>query len=346
MILSPDNDYQALDEYLERYRQIFLVCGGSFHQLRLGVHMKALADRGRIQLTQFSGFSPNPRWEDVQKGIDRFRSCGCGLIAAVGGGSAIDTAKCIRQGAGGGVPLLAIPSTAGSGSEATHFAVVYRQGVKESVDCGLPDAILLDPSTLDTLPDYQRKATMLDALCHGIESFWSVKATQESREYAKQALRLIMSSYEGYLRNTPQGNAGMLQGAHLAGRAINIARTTAGHAMCYRITKLYGLAHGHAAALCVAGLWPYLLEQAKQGGGSLEETLNKLAGAMGYRSAREGAEQFRAVLGKLELDVPACTGAELEDLTASVDPLRLGNFPIPLGETEIRGLYQKILGER
>lgn len=334
-LLSPENDYRELDVFLQRFPRIFLVCGNSARHLVVGKHLENLERQGNIQLVRFSGFAPNPDWKDIEKGADLFQRSDCGLIAAVGGGSAIDTAKCIRLSAGSGVSLLAVPTTAGSGSEATHFAVAYRQGVKESVDCGLPDAVLLDPSVLDTLPLYQRKATMLDALCHGIESFWSVQSTRESREYSQQAISQIMKYYEGYLRNTPEGNAGMLEAAHLAGKAINIAQTTAGHAMCYQLTKLYGLAHGHAAALCVSKLWPWLLD--------CEVDLPEgLAAAMGCCTLRKSAEQFQAILEELELEAPVCTKEELATLTASVNVERLKNLPVLLTEREIRKLYQKI----
>lgn len=244
--------------------------------------------------------------------------------------------------------MLAIPTTAGSGSEATHFAVVYRDGVKESVDCDLPDAVMLDPSTLETLPAYQRKSTMLDALCHAVESFWSVNATSESMDDSERALVQIMGSYEGYLQNVPEGNAGMMRAAHTAGQAINTARTTAGHAMCYQLTKQYGLAHGHAAALCVAALWPYLLthlDRCTHPRGSIElgHILERVGGAMGCSSAQAGAERFRAILNSMELAVPTLSGAELAVLTASVNIERLKNFPVVLYEDDIRELYREIL---
>lgn len=335
-ILSPKDDYLELDRLIQAHPRVFLVCGGSARRLAVGRHLEALVEQGFVQTIRFSGFSPNPDWEDIEKGTALFRTADCGLIAAIGGGSAIDTAKCIRRSAGRDVPLLAVPTTAGSGSEATHFAVAYRQGAKESVDCGLPDLVLLDPSTLDTLPLYQRKATMLDALCHGIESFWSVQSTEESRAYSRRAIGQIMESYEGYLQNIPEGNARMLEAAHLAGKAINIARTTAGHAMCYQLTKLYGLAHGHAAALCVAKLWPWLLEL----GADLPA---ELASAMGRGTQREGAERFQAILDGLGLETPACTEEELALLTASVNLERLKSFPRELTAKELEVLYRKIL---
>ena len=123
----------------------------------------------------------------------------------------------------------------------------------------LPNAAMLDPTLLRTLPLYQRKATLLDALCHGIESCWSMHTTPESRAYSVRAIRQVLEHAEGYLTNQDAGNAGMLQAANLAGKAIHIAKTTAAHAMCYRLTTLFGIAHGHAAALCLSALFPELL---------------------------------------------------------------------------------------
>ena len=100
------------------------------------------------------------------------------------------------------------------------------------------------------------------------------------------------------------------------------------------------MAHGHAAALCVAKLWPYVQERCNH---ALLPVLEALAQAIGGSSAEEGAKQFQAILEGLGLDCPACTRRELETLTASVNPERLRNFPVPLTEREIRGLYQKIL---
>lgn len=349
--LSPERGYGELDRYLEGFQRVFLVCGGSFSHLAAGRHLRALEERGELGLIRFNGFSPNPKWEDIEKGIARFQTAGCGLIAAAGGGSAIDTAKCIRHSVGRGVPLLAIPTTAGSGSEATHFAVVYRDGAKESVDCGLPDAVLLDPSALDTLPDYQRKATMLDALCHAVESFWSVNSTPESVAYSKQALGQIMDSYQGYLDNDPRGNAGMLRAAHMAGQAINIARTTAGHAMCYQLTQLYGFAHGHAAALCVASVWPYLLAHTDRcvdprGSAFLEDTLDEIGQAMGCAGARGGVERLQALLSALHLETPEYSEEKLAALAAGVNPDRLNNFPVLLDDEVLQTLYRGIMNQK
>ena len=118
--------------------------------------------------------------------------------------------------------------------------------------------------------------------------------------------------------------------------------------MCYQLTKLYGLAHGHAAALCVAVLWPYLLTHLDQcthplGRMRLGHILERIARAMGCSNARAGAECFQSILNSLGLKVPAPSEEELAALTAGVNAERLNNFPVVLCEREIQRLYREIL---
>lgn len=103
---------------------------------------------------------------------------------------------------------------------------------------------------------------------------------------------------EPYLANRSEGNAIMLRAANLAGRAINIAQTTAGHAMCYKLTSLYGISHGHAASLCVRKLWPFMIENIslctdERGAAYLMDTFSEIAKAMGCSSPIEAAENSK-----------------------------------------------------
>lgn len=248
------------------------------------------------------------------------------------------------------VPLLAVPTTAGSGSEATRFAVLYRGGEKQSIadPSAIPAAVLLDPSALTALPDYQRKSTMLDAFCHALESCWSIHATRESQGYACGAIEAIVDSAERYLKNDPVGNCDMLLAANLAGKAINLTQTTAGHAMCYKLTTLYGLAHGHAAALCVRRLWPYMVKcggpyALPDGRKKLDAAFQRLAYAMGQETVWDAIQFFDALLERLELSVPVPNEGDLALLTASVNPVRLKNNPVRLDEAALELLYRQIL---
>lgn len=335
MILSADHDYRALKDYLSalHVKRAFLVCGHS------GEWFDRLLRRMGIETVLFSAFRPNPAYESAVEGTQLFQKSGGQLIAAVGGGSAMDVAKCIRLWCNQpDTPFLAVPTTAGTGSEATRFAVVYRHGQKQSIDSELciPNAVLFDPGTLKTLPEYHRKSSMLDAMCHGIESFWSVRSTLESREYAGQALQRILEYQKPYLDNDDTGNAEMLRAANCAGKAINLSQTTAGHAMSYPLTSLYGIAHGHAAALCVCVLWPHLHKR-------LPEVCRELAGAMGCFSSLEAEERFCQLLADLHMDAPQAKWEDIPLLAASVNQERLQNHPVQLTQSDIAGLYRDIL---
>ena len=365
-ILSAEGGYCQVDAWLREIgaRRLLLVCGKSMQRLAVADYFRALPQRLGVQVTYFSDFAPNPRYESTVAGVRAFRENGCDAIVAVGGGSAMDVAKCVKlfctMPAGenylaqpiiaNDVPFLAMPTTAGTGSEATRFAVLYYEGNKQSVahDSCLPQAVLMDPGALAPLPMYQRKATMLDALCHAVESFWSVKSTPESQDYAAAAIAGIRAHKDGYLANTPAGNAGMLRAANLAGKAINLTQTTAGHAMCYKITTLYGVAHGHAAALVNRGLWLWMLEHPAacadpRGQAYLQQMFTRLGTALGGDSARAGAERFRALFDGLNLEIPAATPEDLALLTVSVNPERLKNNPIALDAAAIDALYKQIL---
>ena len=365
-ILSAENNYAALDRWLQEkgIRSLFLVCGNSIRYLKLGPYFEALPRRLGIQVVRFSDFQPNPLYESVVRGTELFRQSGCGAIAAVGGGSAMDVAKCIKLYSNmnpdenylhqpivpNAVPFLAVPTTAGTGSEATRFAVIYYEGSKQSVadySC-IPEAVVLDPSVLHSLPLFQKKATMLDALCHAVESFWSVNSTPESRELSREAIVGVMAHMEGYLSNTEAGNAGMLLAANVAGQAINITQTTAGHAMCYKLTSLYGLPHGQAAALCVGKLFPYMASHTDKccdprGEAFLCQVLEQIAAALGCDSAESGAEKFEMLLKTLEITPPQPEETDFAILRSSVNPVRLKNHPVALDTQTIDTLYHEIL---
>ena len=251
------------------------------------------------------------------------------------------------------IPFLAIPTTAGTGSEATRYAVIYYEGAKQSVSdtsC-IPGTVLLDSSMLKTLPIYQKKSTMMDALCHAIESYWSVNSTKESRLYSKSAICQVMASLAGYLANTDEGNAGMLLAANNAGKAINITQTTAGHAMCYKITSMFGCAHGHAAALCDRVLFPWMVRNTAycidpRGETYLAGILDEIGLTLGFENAEAGAEQFVQLFDSLALEIPVASEEQFAELKTSVNPVRLKNHPVLLEEETIDLLYHEILRDR
>lgn len=366
IVFGAGDGYGALDRLLQNSgaQHILLVCGSSIRFLALDKYFSELTQRTGVQVTRFSGFAPNPDYESVAEGVRIFQRERCDFVAAVGGGSAMDVAKCIKlfgrmdpdrdlleqKLVPNPIELLAVPTTAGSGSEATRFAVIYRHGVKLSVtdeQC-IPTAVLLDPAVLKPLPELQRKCTMLDALCHSLESYWSVNATSESRELSKQAIQLLLPGKDSYLRNEAEGNEAMQRAAYLAGKAINITQTTAGHAMAYGLTTRYGLPHGQAVAMCVAKLWPFMisnLELSAVSGGAavLKHVFRELAEVMGCRRAEDAAARYQDLLNELGLAAPVAKEEDIPTLVRGVNTERLKNNPVALDAEVIERLYREIL---
>lgn len=367
-VLIASDDYKELDTYLtdNNHKKILLVCDSSFSFLKINKYFNALQQRLGIKIVKFDNFSPNPLYSSVVEGVALFHKESCDSIIAVGGGSAMDVAKCIKLYSNmdtsknyldqpiipNNIKLLAIPTTAGTGSESTRFAVIYFNGEKQSVtdDSCIPSTILFDSSVLKTLPEYQKKSTMMDALCHAIESYWSVNSNEESQNYSKRAINAILKNKEAYLMNDDTANTNMLQAANLAGKAINITQTTAGHAMCYKLTSLYGIAHGHAAALCVSKLFPYIINHTEKcidprGSSYLKSIFEQIAEAMGCDTPQSAAAKFEQLLTDLELETPKAKEEDYNLLKNSVNPVRLKNNPVELDSQAIDYLYHEIFQE-
>lgn len=365
-VIEVKGNYKVLDDYFSMLspKRILLVCGQSIKKLKIGTYFETLQKRMGIYVTKFDDFTPNPSYDSVVKGISIFREECCDFIVAVGGGSSIDVAKCIKLFANmvsdknylehnivpNKIPFLAVPTTAGSGSESTKYAVIYFKGEKQSItdESCIPGTVLMDASALEMLPIYYKKATMLDALCHAVESYWSVASTYESKQYSKRAIELILENWKAYLANDMKGNENILKAASIAGKAINIAQTTAGHAMSYKLTGLYGIAHGHAAALCIAKLWPYMLKHMedccdRREVEYLEEMFIEIANIMGCCKAEEAANFFQNLLNEMELSIPSSSEEDYAVLRNSVNLVRLKNNPIRLSEMAIEELYRQIL---
>lgn len=313
-----------------------------------------------IPHVEFSEFTPNPLYEQVCAGVDIYNAEGCEMIIAVGGGSAIDVAKCIKlyskmdrsinylkqEMSDTGIPLIAIPTTAGTGSESTRHAVIYFKGVKQSISHTsiVPDYAVLEPSVLKTLPVYQKKCTMLDALCQAIESWWSLNSNAESKEFSKKAIIGIRDNWKAYIeKNTDEAAASIMEAANYAGRSINITATTAAHAMSYKITSMYKFPHGHAVAVCMAEVWKYVIEHTDEcidsrGTDYLRNTLAEIGELVDY-------EWYCELLAKLDMASPAAFDKEKEIkiLTDSVNPVRLKNNPVALNSDVLKQMYERIV---
>lgn len=285
----------------------------------------------------FHDFSENPKIEDIKRGIGIFRKFNPDITVAVGGGSVMDMAKSINALSANeglpedyvmgakkleqrGKPLITVPTTAGSGSEVTHFAVVYIGKQKYSLahPSMLPSYSVIDPSLTFNLPPRITASTGIDALSQAIESFWSKNATEESKKYSKEAARLAFSSLRQAVNSpTPESREKMSKAANLAGKAINIAKTTACHAISYPITAYFGVPHGHAVGLTLPQMFLYNAETMESS--KLEELLS-LFGAQTPEEASELLTNLMVDIGletklsELKIDSAEAKKIILEDV--------------------------------
>ena len=352
-------------------RKLFLVIDSSYPFLNIKDTIEALPVEEKVK---FSDFTPNPLYEQVCNGIELLKFSHCDTILAVGGGSAIDVAKCIKLAVlaeegnmaiipplvsrklpidGTKILFIAIPTTAGTGSESTHNAVMYYEEAKQTVtnDGLLPDYAVLEPSVLKTLPLYHKKCTMMDALCQGIESWWSVNSTEESYEYSRKTVELIMGNWRKYIfENDDEAAAQIMLAANYGGRAINITQTTAAHAMSYKITSLYGLPHGHAVAVGLPIIWKYMISHFdrcidRRGAGYLGRIFNEISTSFGCSTPIDAISYFERIMREMELANPMSKNREmdLKILSTSVNPIRIKNNPIELDNETIKLLYEDIV---
>lgn len=339
-------------------RRVLLITGRSSFEASGASRIVAPLERV-AEVRRWAEFSPNIDMRDLSVGIGIAQDFGADAVVAIGGGSVMDMAKlicayrdrrdlseladAIRSGddvASRSVRLLLAPTTSGSGSEATHFAVVYIGDDKFSVagEGMLPDSVALDPTLALSGSPHQRATSGIDAVCQAIESLWALGATTRSRRYAQIALHLLMGNIESFTEcPTARSARGMQLGSHLAGRAINISKTTAAHALSYGVTKRFGIDHGNAAALTLGQFIeahartdvalrptadPSIFQSAMQ-------TILQRLGAIDGPTARQNFRDLLQRLGLVSnLGDAGCTDDDIPALANSVNVQRLGNNPV------------------
>jgi len=317
---------------------IFLVTGRASYG-RSGAKSALGSILKNYDVVHFSDFDVNPKIEDIEKCLKIFKENNCDFVIAVGGGSAIDTAKLINVFSANsgkpvdyienkknienkGKPLVAIPTTSGSGSEATQFAVVNIGKKKCSLthEFIIPDYVIVDSRLTMSLPKYQTACTGIDALGQAIESYWCINSTEKSKKYAAEAIKLVMGDLTEAVKN-PSGKSreGMAKAAYLAGQAINISKTTSCHAISYPITSYFGIPHGHAVALTLAPMLAYnsnvseedILD--KRGIDYVKNTIKEIANLIGEETVERACEKITDLMGRIGLD------AKLDELGIKAD---------------------------
>jgi len=342
----------------EKAKNIFLVTGKISFELS-GAREK-LAEQ-ELNYHRFSAFSPNPKIEDIENGFHEFKQGNYDSIVAIGGGSSIDVAKTIKlfhfHNTKSLVPLIAIPTTAGSGSEATYFIVYYIGKEKQSEGnpkVTLPNYSICDPQLTFSLPKETTASTGLDAFAQAVESYWCINSIQDSKKLAEKSINLTLKNLEKAVHNPDRDSReNMMKAADLAGKAINITKTTASHSIAYPITSYFNIPHGHAAALTLAEMLEYSSEVTdedcsdKRGASYVKETIDDLLKILGVSNVRQGKKLITSLIISTGLKTRLSElNLTREDLDLIVEkgfhPARVKNNPRVLTSEELKNILFKI----
>jgi alcohol dehydrogenase len=325
-----------------------------------------------LEVDVFAEARENPTTEDVAKGVEVARAFGPDLLVGLGGGSSMDCAKGINFLLTNGgrmqdywgvdkatqpmLPLIAIPTTAGTGSEMQSFALISDAQTHVKMACGdkktCARVAILDPELTLTQPALVTALTGIDALSHAIETFVSTKRNLFSQMYSRASFRLLSGSIEAVFERPDdlEARAAMQMGACLAGMAIESSMLGAAHALANPLTAKYGTAHGQAVGLML----PHVVRYNGEVHESLyAELMHHFAGRLPASLASEPASrQLAAWLQQvlraagLAVDLPqlGVDPSAIPELAEAAAPQWTGTFnPRRVDASILAMLYQRAL---
>ncbi len=318
-------------------RALVVASLGAFGESQGGSVLAALEEEG-LQGSVWAGVGPNPTDRMVVEGVDRYRSCGCDFLVAVGGGSAMDCAKAVGLVVSGGgviadyeglhrstqdLPLLvAVNTTAGTGSEVTNAAVITdtKRHVKMTIlDWRITPRISVnDPELTVSMPPSLTASTGMDALSHAVEAYVCRQASPITDALACKAVELIFRWLPRVFREGSdlEAREGMCHAAFLAGMAFSNSGLGYVHALSHPLSARYDLPHGLVNAVLLPPVERYNLPVAAP---RLAELASAMGAALAWHSERENAERALKAVEDLrrELGLPgrlASLGVKVDDL--------------------------------
>ena len=249
--------------------------------IKFGVTKKVtdVLDNAEIDYDIYSEIKPNPTIKNVQTGVKAFKDSGADCIIAIGGGSSMDTAKAIgiiiknpdfadvRSLEGVApttnkcVPIIAIPTTAGTAAEVTINYVITDTEKNRKMVCvdpkDIPVVAVVDPDMMSSMPKGLTAATGMDALTHAIEGYITAGAWELSDMFHLKAIEIISRSLRGAVENTPEGREGMALGQYVAGMGFSNVGLGIVHSMAHPLGALYDTPHGVANAIILPTVMEY-----------------------------------------------------------------------------------------
>ena len=353
------------------YKKAFVCTDPDLIKFGVAAKVTDLLDREGFPYEVYSNIKANPTIENVQSGVEAFKKANTDCIVAIGGGSAMDTAKAIGiivnnpefadvRSLEGVAPTkkhavftIAVPTTAGTAAEVTINYVITDVEKKRKFVCvdtnDIPEIAVVDPDMMASMPKGLTAATGMDALTHAIEGYITKGACTISDMFHLEAIRLISENLRAAVRNEPDGREGMALGQYIAGMGFSNVGLGIVHSMAHGLSALYDTPHGVACAIIL----PTGLEYNKGEAGKRYRAVGRAMGVEGIdaMSDAEAADATIAAVKKLSADVgiPADLKGILkeEDVaflseSAYADACRPGN-PRDTSVEEIAELYRSLM---
>ena len=279
--------------------------------VKFGVTKKVLdvLEKDSLDYELYSNIKPNPTIENVQTGVETFKKSGADYLIAIGGGSSMDTAKAIgiiinnpdfadvvslegvAETKNKSVPILAVPTTAGTAAEVTINYVITDAQKNRKMVCvdpkDIPVVAFVDPDMISSMPKGLTAATGMDALTHAIEGYITAGAWELSDMFHLKAIEIISRSLRGAVDNTPEGREGMALGQYVAGMGFSNVGLGIVHSMAHPLGALYDTPHGIANAIILPTVMEYNAE-------ATGEKYRDIAKAMGVEGTENmSQEEYR-----------------------------------------------------
>lgn len=354
-----------------KLKKVFVCSDPDLVKFKVTDKVLKVLDSAKIPHTLYTEIKANPTIENVQTGVAAYKKSGADCIVAIGGGSAMDTAKAIGiiinnpehedvrslegavETANPSVPIIAVPTTAGTAAEVTINYVITDREKNRKFVCvdphDIPVVAVVDSDMMSTMPKGLTASTGMDALTHAIEGYITKGAWELSDMFHLKAIEIISRSLRGAVENTKEGREGMALGQYVAGMGFSNVGLGIVHSMAHPLGALYDTPHGVANAI----LLPTVMEYNAPATG---EKYREIARAMGVKGVDDmSVEEYRKAaidaVKQLSKDVgiPSDLKAivKKEDIpflaqSAMDDACRPGNPKDPT-LADIIALYEKLM---
>jgi alcohol dehydrogenase len=349
----------------KQFVSVILVTSNGFVQRKTVSRIVSSLDDVKIHL--IANVSTNPKIEEIEKQFDEVQNLNPDVLIALGGGSAIDTAKALVRRFSlpprmdlmeylkdpklptlkSTIPIVAVPTTSGSGSEVTPFASIWSQALSRKFSVVgfdlIPSVVVLDSNLTHTLPREVTISSGLDTVSHALESLWNRNCSEESSIFAIKSLELSLKSLPRLVNDLSdtESRDHMMLSSFLGGMAIARTQTALAHSISYPLTAHLGIPHGIACSFAL----PQILSFNAQVD---PDKFERLANNFGYKGAEELSNGLQSLLNLVNVREVLLKYSGTKEIffdlvSEMIDPMRAGNNLRDVSESNIKLLLESSL---